>query len=76
MITIFRDNGPDRVGWHALDATTADYRRLPPDLTGWAQRNWRVDCPARRPGVWCTRPAGHTGRHAAGDGVKILAVWS
>ena len=28
-------------------------------------------------GLWsCTRITGHTGRHAAGDGDKILAVWS
>lgn len=24
---------------------------------------------------YCTRPAGHTGRHAAGDGDRIIAVW-
>lgn len=26
-------------------------------------------------GLICTRPPGHTGRHAAGDGDFILAVW-
>jgi hypothetical protein len=25
--------------------------------------------------VVCTRMAGHSGRHAAGTGIKIIAVW-
>jgi hypothetical protein len=44
---------------------------LPPDLTGYQEQPcgqlWRV---------WgCTRRAGHTGRHAAGTGREIVAVW-
>lgn len=27
------------------------------------------------PALWCTRMAGHTGRHAAGDQDEIVAVW-
>jgi hypothetical protein len=45
---------------------------LPPDLTLINS----VVCPGRHPvGYWCTRPEGHTGRHAAGNGTHILAVW-
>lgn len=54
-----------------------------PDLTG---GKWPTMCDARwrdlRPG-WaltfaytCTRPASHTGRHAAGNGVRVVAVWA
>ncbi len=34
-------------------------------------------CDIEHPGwsVVCTRTKGHTGRHAAGDGKKIVAVW-
>ena len=35
------------------------------------------DCPAQHDGgYWCTRQAGHTGRHAAGTGRQIVAVWT
>jgi hypothetical protein len=50
-----------------------DYGDLPPDL------NPGGDCLAVYGGsVWpylCTRPDGHRGRHAAGDGTRIVAVW-
>lgn len=62
-----------------------DYEKLPVDLTPGGIEGrpacWRA---AGRPlagfgGIWkswlCTRPVGHTGRHAAGDGLRIRAVW-
>ena len=43
---------------------------LPPDLT-----SGPVCCRAQW-GRWvCTRRPGHTGRHAAGTGTHIVAVW-
>lgn len=37
----------------------------------------RQECGTEHPrGVICTRLLGHTGRHAAGDGDLIVAVWS
>lgn len=37
--------------------------------------NWK-GCAAQGPrGFWCTRPADHTGTHAAGNGIKYLEVW-
>lgn len=77
-------------GWDSINAVGADYEALPPDLTpgGLPGRPacWRVEMGlgARKRGTggvsprhhWlCTRPAGHTGRHAAGDNVKVRAVW-
>jgi hypothetical protein len=48
---------------------------LPLDLTP----NPSPGCPAVYGGPeWpyvCTRPLGHSGRHAAGDGTRIVAVW-
>ena len=47
-----------------------------PDLTRGLIR-WPYTCPGRSPnGRVCTRRAPHTGRHAAGDGTRITAVWS
>lgn len=50
-----------------------DYGDLPPDLTA------DGDCPAVYGGpewpYFCTRRNGHTRRHAAGDGTRIVAVW-
>ena len=49
---------------------------LPPDLTPLllpGVRHCRADHPH---GLICTRLLGHTGRHAAGDGDFILAVWA
>lgn len=45
-----------------------------PDLTGEAVPG----CPAADPsgGFLCTRREGHSGRHAAGTGRSIVAVWS
>jgi hypothetical protein len=47
-----------------------------PDLTIQLARD-RPCCKARegRKGFICTRLLGHTGRHAAGDGERIVAVW-
>jgi hypothetical protein len=67
----------DSLDWHV----DMQYHRLPVDLTpGGVEgrevcwRSWRTT--SGRWGSWlCTRPAGHTGRHAAGDGVRIRAVW-
>ena len=48
---------------------------LPPDLTP-PFRPGAHYCRAEHPhGVICTRLLGHTGRHAAGDGDFIFAVW-
>ena len=50
---------------------------LPPDLTPRLLPSAR-HCRAwhHQWGLICTRRAGHTGRHAAGDGNFIIAVWS
>ena len=48
-----------------------DEANLPPDITG-----EQGDCPAIYELFLCTRPTGHTGRHAAGDGRFIVAVWA
>lgn len=55
--------------WVSADAY--DHRDLPPDLTGmdWCPATWKDD------EYGCTRLPGHTGRHAAGDGEHITAVW-
>lgn len=46
---------------------------LPPDTT---RGRWPHLCTARVRSDWaCTRIAGHTGRHAAGDGEHVVAVW-
>ena len=49
---------------------------LPPDLTASLLPGSR-HCRAwhHQWGLICTRHAGHTGRHAAGDGDFIVAVW-
>lgn len=47
---------------------------LPPDLT--SRMPGARHCCAEHPhGLVCTRLPGHTGRHAAGDGDFIVAVW-
>ena len=76
--------------WDLINATEAEYESLPEDLTRGGIEGrpacWRVDsgigAPQRSTGglldpyAWaCTRPVDHTGRHAAGDGTKIRAVW-
>lgn len=52
--------------------TDTDYETLPPDLTGNCMycESWLDD-----DRLWCTRRQGHTGRHAAGDGCKVIGVW-
>lgn len=56
-----------------------DLSTLPPDLTPRGRRPdrcWRVEhATSPHGGFGCTRLAGHTGRHAAGDGTVIRAVW-
>jgi hypothetical protein len=51
-----------------------DYDDLPPDLTA------DGDCPAVYGGpewpYFCTRSAGHRGRHAAGDGAERGCDWT
>ena len=47
---------------------------LPPDLTPSAH-TMTPCCGAGWRGLVCTRLRGHTGRHAAGDGQHIVAVW-
>jgi hypothetical protein len=67
--------------WDSSDARCIDYEDLPIDLTpgGVAGRPlcWRASgvAGASRNGWMCTRPVGHTGRHAAGDGRRVRAVW-
>lgn len=67
-------NGPpkDR-SWSVMTHRLSVWdRRLPPDLTG---DNPRI-CAAANHGMFtCTRHRDHTGRHAAGDGDHIVAVW-
>lgn len=63
--------------WDALSLDLDDVTILPPDLLG-------LDHPADPcdiegpPGLRlnCTRPIGHTGRHHAGDGLHVHAVWN
>ena len=54
--------------WTAADYNADTYR---PETSGGM-------CLAYEPhgGYGCTRPADHTGRHAAGTGVSIVAVWN
>jgi hypothetical protein len=57
----------------ALTLTDAEIGALPPDLTPTLVAfvcevgRWR--------GWYCSRARGHTGRHAAGNGTHIVAVW-
>ena len=48
---------------------------LPPDLTPSLLPVARLCCADQPHGLICTRLPGHTGRHAAGDGDFIVAVW-
>ena len=48
---------------------------LPPDLTPSLLPAARLCCADHPHGLICTRLPGHTGRHAAGDGDFIVAVW-
>lgn len=49
------------------------YDDLPPDLTPCGRGTG--GCPATWIVFACTRHEGHTGRHAAGDGSRVVAVW-
>lgn len=63
----------DSIGVHDLSV-------LPPDLTPTGRRSdrcWKVEhATSPQGGFGCTRIAGHTGRHAAGDGRFVRAVWT
>lgn len=64
---------------HKLDSwehAEPDQTHLPPDYTPGG--NMATICRATSPryGYVCTRNPHHTGRHAAGDGLHILAVWA
>lgn len=62
--------------WTWLDAPED---ALPPDLTGvgvWPCWQAKRVAMAETAGILvCTRGRGHTGRHAAGNGIQIVAVW-
>lgn len=45
-----------------------------PDLNAWRWAG-EVCWETSTSGYTCTRPPGHTGRHAAGTGQQIVAVW-
>ena len=63
-----------REWWLAFDAVIAtDKKELPPDFTP----DYGAKCLSHHDlsGFVCTRWAGHTGRHAAGDGWSVVAVW-
>lgn len=63
-----------RVEWTVPVATDAWARVLPPNLT---RGQWPHMCDSRLSDAFtCTRTTGHTGRHAAGAGDCIVAVWS
>lgn len=70
--------------WHeSTEFAHLDGVSTVPNLTGgqWPSMcNDRRDFPVvtRGPayGVWCTRPTGHTGRHAAGRCGRVVAVWA
>ncbi len=74
--------------WDSMNAVGRAYEALPIDFTpgGLPGRPacWRVDTgigadERETGGLWnmwtCTRPVDHGGRHAAGDGYRIRAVW-
>ena len=48
---------------------------LPPDLTPWRPGAGHCGAWQHPHGLICSRLPGHTGRHAAGDGEFIVAVW-
>jgi hypothetical protein len=72
----------DRAGerdWDSIQLRMA-VSMLPLDLTpgSWpgASSCWRSRASGSLWRNWgCTRLAGHAGRHAAGDGIRIRAVW-
>jgi len=58
----------------AWDSTNLnDLSTLPPDYT--PLMTFHNRCRAEWAAWFCTRLDNHTGRHAAGDGVVIRAVW-
>lgn len=77
---------PRSVREWTYDSTKCKYTDLPHDYTdtdanhlGWCAKTTPV-APADKGKIaeeyYCTRRRGHTGRHAAGDCERILAVWS
>lgn len=62
-------------------AGSANRVRLPPDLTNRSTGQCGIllrwtDSDDRNRAWVCTRRTGHMGRHAAGDGHHIRAVWN
>jgi hypothetical protein len=51
------------------------YQALPPDLSRGRTPSWRL-CMHKYGSHSCSRPLYHTGRHAAGTGDRIVAVWA
>ena len=68
------EHGPSRRDWHASDDDGPIV--LPPDLTPWLTFDVPHCGATNSRGLICTRLLGHTGRHAAGDGQHIVAVWA
>ena len=67
------EHGPSRRDWCRWDEDGPIV--LPPDLTPWLTFD-APHCGAKNSrGLICTRLRWHTGRHAAGDGDFIVAVW-
>lgn len=58
--------------WTPDGQAVLSYEQLPPDYT---PDDDLPQCGAWRNGYGCTRQPGHTGRHAAGTGERIVAVW-
>lgn len=48
---------------------------VPDLLARWTRGHVVESCSAVWRGWWCTRPEGHTGRHAASNGYAVVAVW-
>ncbi|GAA2242318.1 hypothetical protein GCM10010401_14000 [Rarobacter faecitabidus] len=67
----------DREWVAAADFPPAWREDLPADLTGEDDALWceAKSHPVELLGAVCTRRRGHTGRHARGDGERIVAVW-
>ena len=62
------------IEWACLDKDAK--ASLPPDLTpSLLPGAGRCNAWYHPHGLICTRLSGHTGRHAAGDGDFIVAVW-
>ena len=67
------EHGPSRRDWCRWDEDGPIV--LPPDLTPWLPFGAPHCGATNSRGLICTRLLGHAGRHAAGDGDFIVAVW-